>query len=335
MRVDKINVVGEVHSNLTIIEMLPSKKMGTSYYKQVLCKCSCGNIKEFSYKYLKRGDTKSCGCISLKKDVVNKTWGSWTYKSEGFDYIDTKGNSLRTIKVECVCGTVKDITLNSLESGMSKSCGCTRKKAAKKYKTDRYDISLDIDKKWVDLCDNNKFMVSSLGEVYNKKLCRIVKKERVNKGSRFYEKLYTSFFGEFNKKDFRIIFLDDDRNNLNIDNLYLANITKNGETWLSNLKYSMNSCSAGRGHTKPEISTKNIVDKYNEQNGLSYFLKIPFDLTAKDKLRAISVDRIDNSKPYSKDNFTLVTRFENMGRSDNYFEDMYEFCKKIKQNIFD
>lgn len=51
---------GQVFGRLTVIH-----KTGLTKWKEtrVLCRCSCGIEKEFTYKVLVRGDTKSCGCI--------------------------------------------------------------------------------------------------------------------------------------------------------------------------------------------------------------------------------------------------------------------------------
>ena len=78
------------------------------------------------------------------------------------------------------------------------------------------------------------------------------------------------------------------------------------------------------------ITKKDIIDQYIKQGGLSTFLKLPMDLTAHDRLMAISVDRVDNDKDYEPGNITLVTRFENMGRSNNTFDEFMEFCNNLK-----
>jgi hypothetical protein len=43
-----------------------------------LCKCDCGNSCEIRGEYIKRGHTKSCGCINKPHGMTDtKTWISW------------------------------------------------------------------------------------------------------------------------------------------------------------------------------------------------------------------------------------------------------------------
>ncbi len=65
----------------------------------------------------------------------------------------------------------------------------------------------------------------------------------------------------------------------------------------------------------------------NKQNGMCYWLNIPIDFTLKDKLRKPSLDRLDNSIGYKKDNIVLTTVFANTGRRDASLVEMSEFVK--------
>lgn len=66
-----INIIGNKYGRLTVIEHLGVKVRRTHYWK---CQCDCGNIIECSGDNLKKGNTKSCGCISKECDW-NKTHG--------------------------------------------------------------------------------------------------------------------------------------------------------------------------------------------------------------------------------------------------------------------
>jgi hypothetical protein len=59
--------VGSVFGKLTIIEILPSKDKKTF----VRCVCKCGKYKDVRLTSLKRGDTKSCGCIGTYKNITH------------------------------------------------------------------------------------------------------------------------------------------------------------------------------------------------------------------------------------------------------------------------
>ena len=55
-----IDLTGQKFGNLTVIERKGSNKEGKALW---LCKCSCGNKITTTGKLLRKGETKSCGCI--------------------------------------------------------------------------------------------------------------------------------------------------------------------------------------------------------------------------------------------------------------------------------
>lgn len=46
-------------------------------------------------------------------------------------------------------------------------------------------------------------------------------------------------------------------------------------------------------------------------------------------IRKASVDRIDSSKPYEKDNVQIVTKQANISKHVMTMEQLYEFCRKV------
>lgn len=58
-----IDLTGQKFGNLTVIERTGSNKEGKALW---LCKCSCGNTIITTGKLLRKGETKSCGCIKTK-----------------------------------------------------------------------------------------------------------------------------------------------------------------------------------------------------------------------------------------------------------------------------
>ena len=85
------------------------------------CKCECGNYCKVSAANLKRGTTKSCGCIR-REDITGRRSGKLVAKR----YIgsDAKGSSLW--ECTCDCGTNKVVAATSITSGSVRSCGCLR-----------------------------------------------------------------------------------------------------------------------------------------------------------------------------------------------------------------
>lgn len=61
----KLNLKGQVFERLTVIE-----EAGRNHKKEVLwkCKCVCGNTTEVTTYRLRKGETKSCGCLNFDTD---------------------------------------------------------------------------------------------------------------------------------------------------------------------------------------------------------------------------------------------------------------------------
>lgn len=59
----KINEIGNKYGKLTVIDFAPSVNKRAVWK----CKCDCGNICYIKGKYLRNGDTTSCGCVSKER----------------------------------------------------------------------------------------------------------------------------------------------------------------------------------------------------------------------------------------------------------------------------
>lgn len=92
-----------------------------------------------------------------------------------------------------------------------------------------------------------------------------------------------------------------------------------------------------RINKKMNISLEDLKQVWNNQNGLCAYTKIPLILVThtnprKDvpKWHLASVDRIDSSKGYEKDNIQFVSRTINYAKNDMLHEDMIKFLQYIK-----
>jgi hypothetical protein len=61
---------GERFGLLTIIKRQGSNKYRQSVY---LCKCDCGNEHVVGGRFLRRGSTRSCGCMLKKMRTENRS----------------------------------------------------------------------------------------------------------------------------------------------------------------------------------------------------------------------------------------------------------------------
>ncbi|UGO47741.1 HNH homing endonuclease [Bacillus phage vB_BanH_McCartney] len=63
-RINTDDYIGKKYNRLTIISYVGVNKQG---YKTFKCTCECGAEKNVTLTKLKRGDTKSCGCLTLDR----------------------------------------------------------------------------------------------------------------------------------------------------------------------------------------------------------------------------------------------------------------------------
>lgn len=101
-----------------------------------ICK-HCGNEFVTGVASIKRGDTKSCGCLCKKANsknnrertrkrifVGNKKFGMLTPISFADDYISPNGKHESQILCKCDCGNETIVQAKSLLRGATTSCGC-------------------------------------------------------------------------------------------------------------------------------------------------------------------------------------------------------------------
>lgn len=83
------------------------------------------------------------------------------------------------------------------------------------------------------------------------------------------------------------------------------------------------------------LTLEDITDLWDKQGGKCYWLGISLsedELPSRHPLKP-SLDRLDNSKGYIKDNVVITSTFANLGRSNTTVEDFSEFLNKLKQEL--
>lgn len=106
------------------------------------CQCECGNIVEVDSQSLRRGYTKSCGC--LRKETTSQTGKKTTNKTKNGgrkpeDLTNKKFGKLTVLEItperkngsvvwkcQCDCGNIAYITASNLKNELTKSCGCIK-----------------------------------------------------------------------------------------------------------------------------------------------------------------------------------------------------------------
>lgn len=106
------------------------------------CKCDCGNEKDIVPNSLKRGLTKSCGCLqknivsnNFSKDLTGQRFGRLIAK----DRIRDTKNDITKYTCECDCGNTCVVLHQCLITGATKSCGCLKSESS----SERFSLKLE------------------------------------------------------------------------------------------------------------------------------------------------------------------------------------------------
>lgn len=116
------DLTGQEFGKLTVIEHVGLDKSKNAMWK---CRCKCGKELIVKGPNLKAGHTKSCGCLrnEIREDLTGKVFGKLTVIEHAGS---RKGE--RVWKCKCECGNELTVPTGPLNSGKTKSCGCSRKK---------------------------------------------------------------------------------------------------------------------------------------------------------------------------------------------------------------
>ena len=132
----RYDLVGQKVGRWTVQYLLEerTKKRGKIYH----CKCECGNEKDVPAETLRRGESKSCGCLNrelaaercraTRIDLTGQRFGKLVALFP--IYSENGGHTLW--HCQCDCGNTCDIDMGNLRSGKSQSCGCTNSKNEEK-----------------------------------------------------------------------------------------------------------------------------------------------------------------------------------------------------------
>jgi hypothetical protein len=107
----------------------------------VLCRCSCGVIREVSKPAVKSGRSKSCGYNFFTENITGKDFYEWHIIKDHGDGIVT---------AQCSCGLIKENRKHSIVHGISKSCGHSEKMKGQKF--GEWEVIEDIENSRKKLC---------------------------------------------------------------------------------------------------------------------------------------------------------------------------------------
>ena len=84
--------------------------------------------------------------------LIGKTFSRWTILEEEIEHISPKGRKYKKVRCMCECGNIRNVRLDILRSGGSKSCGCVRINKHGKYKSAEYAAWISMNQR----CNNPK-----------------------------------------------------------------------------------------------------------------------------------------------------------------------------------
>ena len=123
-----IDITGQKFGRLTVIQRAKNKNNRVMW----TCQCDCGNILDVRSDQLRRGVTKSCGCLQKEnsakigksnfKDLSNKRFGKLVAISPQYNEKTKKYFWI----CKCDCGNIITALGTSLSSGNTQSCGCVK-----------------------------------------------------------------------------------------------------------------------------------------------------------------------------------------------------------------
>ena len=120
------DLIGQKFGRLTILSAKHDKDDSLHPCIICTCQCECGSVKEYRYERLKKGHTKSCGCIQKIEldNLIGQKFGRLTVVAANRKKKTTRWRIYCIC--ECECGTIKEIAYDSLRTGETISCGCLR-----------------------------------------------------------------------------------------------------------------------------------------------------------------------------------------------------------------
>lgn len=128
---DLIDLSGNRYGKLIVLRKGSGRKTkGGQYIATWVCKCDCGNIVEIDGQKLRKGHTKSCGCLKKnnKGSRFNDLTGKRFNRLTVIRFIPQEERTTRQYDWLCKCDCGNEVKANAykLKNGLQQSCGCLK-----------------------------------------------------------------------------------------------------------------------------------------------------------------------------------------------------------------
>ena len=179
----KIDITGQQFGRLLALEPIDKRKGSSIVWK---CQCDCGNVTCTRGTSLRKGYTKSCGCLSkeitskiTRKDITGHRFDKLV-ALEPTSRRDSNGGIIW--KCRCDCGNVIRRPYSSLVFNGTTSCGCKKTKDITGQRFGRLiALSSTSNRKyngsvvWECLCDCGNLVFKSGKDLQRTKSCGCLK----------------------------------------------------------------------------------------------------------------------------------------------------------------
>lgn len=125
-----IDLTGRKFGRLTVLKKGTGRyTQGGNYKTTWVCRCDCGNVKEYDSQKLRKGRTLSCGCYRgqrIRESHVEDLTGKKFERLTVIRFLEPneRENKLRCWLCKCDCGKEVQVNANKLKTGHTRSCGC-------------------------------------------------------------------------------------------------------------------------------------------------------------------------------------------------------------------
>lgn len=303
------DIRGNIYGKLKVIDFKGFDKRGNSLW---LCKCSCGSDKEIirSKSTLNKGGIKSCGCLNKNADFKRKgykeiTGGYWCQIRHAH-----KGKIKLKITPKYAYKIFQKQNRKCALSGIDIFF-------VKSFRVDYMQQTAGLDR-----IDSNK--------PYEKNNIQWIHKDINTMKWNFSEAEFIDFCKLVSNYRMKTSYLVKDYNSIKISSR--KRISKKSFNDLSSSTYISIKYGAIKRKIDFNISIEDIWNQYEKQDRKCYFtgLNIHFEPVGKYKiLQTASVDRLDNKKPYNKDNIVIVHKKINFMKYSLPESKFIEYCYLI------
>lgn len=122
-----VDITGQRFGKLVALKPTDERRRGIVLWE---CQCDCGNIAYVLKTNLKKGATRSCGCLHREstnrnpvRDLTGQRFGRLVVKGP----TEQRKGSNVVWECACDCGNTTFATTNVLTNGSKRSCGCLSK----------------------------------------------------------------------------------------------------------------------------------------------------------------------------------------------------------------